>query len=114
MDISRRTVKNAGLRFGEVAMGVNSRGRGWVRGIRLLLPVGLVYVLVFPVTATKADTVSSPGDVVCVTKPDAGTTDALFQVSLSSPPTTPVAVDFFTSDGTAIAGTDYVPTSGRV
>jgi len=95
-------------------MGIDSRGRRWHRGIRLLLPLSLVYLLIFPVAATKADTVSSPGDIVCVTKPDSGTTNAVFQVSLSSAPSQSVTVNVFTSDGTATAGKDYVATSGTV
>ena len=43
-----------------------------------------------------------------------GGTNALFVVSLSAPSTQTITVDYFTADGTAIAGTDYTPTKGTV
>jgi uncharacterized repeat protein (TIGR01451 family) len=45
---------------------------------------------------------------------DAGTTTALFVVRLSATVGAAVSVDFFTSDGTATAGSDYVTNSGTV
>ncbi len=49
-----------------------------------------------------------------VTAPAAGTTNAVFTVTLSAPGTQPVSVNFATSDGTARAGTDYVATIGTL
>jgi subtilisin-like proprotein convertase family protein len=43
-----------------------------------------------------------------------GTGTMKFPVLLSSPATGPITVDYVTSDGTAIAGTDYVFKSGQV
>lgn len=43
---------------------------------------------------------------------NAGTTTDTFTVTLDSPYTEPVTVDFATSDGTATAGSDYVATAG--
>ena len=39
---------------------------------------------------------------------------AVFTVTLSAPACVPVTVDFATTDGSAIAGSDYMPTSGTV
>jgi hypothetical protein len=47
--------------------------------------------------------------VVCSTS---GTQFAEFTVTLSSPESTPVTFNYTTQDGSAIAGTDYYPTSG--
>ncbi|KAA0255054.1 MAG: DNRLRE domain-containing protein [Acidobacteria bacterium] len=53
----------------------------------------------------------SIGDAT-VLEGDSGTTTAIFTVSLSSTPTQMVSVDFATANGTALAGSDYVATSG--
>jgi hypothetical protein len=45
---------------------------------------------------------------------DVGTADAAFTVSLSSPSVNSVTVPYATSDGTAVAGTDYLTTTGTV
>jgi YVTN family beta-propeller protein len=45
---------------------------------------------------------------------DSGTTVAIFVVSLSAPSGNTVTVPYSTSDGTAIAGTDYSSTSGTL
>ncbi len=44
----------------------------------------------------------------------AGGTNALFVVSLSAPLTQQVTVDYFTADGTGVAGIDYTSTTGTV
>jgi uncharacterized repeat protein (TIGR01451 family) len=49
---------------------------------------------------------------VTVVKPASGTTNALFNISLNIPSGQTVTLNFNTSDGTAIGGTDYVPTNG--
>jgi uncharacterized repeat protein (TIGR01451 family) len=49
-----------------------------------------------------------------VVKPDAGTTSAGFNVRLSIPSGQPVTVNFSTSDGTAIGGSDYVYTNNSL
>ncbi len=51
---------------------------------------------------------------VYVTDVDSGTTPANFWVWLSSGSSLPVTVDYATVDGTAVAGTDYVATSGTL
>src|SRR5262249_12843336 len=43
-----------------------------------------------------------------------GTTTATFTVSLSGPSGLPVSVDYSTADGSAMAGDDYTPQSGRL
>jgi len=43
-----------------------------------------------------------------------GTTNFVFTVSLSAAQSQPVTVQFFTSDGTGTAGTDYVAKSGML
>ena len=49
---------------------------------------------------------------VSLTEPDAGTTNVLFTVSLTATAIVDVAVTWTTSNGTAVAGSDYVATSG--
>jgi len=53
-------------------------------------------------------------DDVSVGKPNSGTTNATFMVTLSAPAAQPVTVDFTTADGTAVAGSDYVASSGTL
>jgi hypothetical protein len=45
---------------------------------------------------------------------DSGTTNAMFTVSLGWATVSPVTVNYVTKDGTATAGSDYVPTTGTV
>src|SRR5436190_7694788 len=49
-----------------------------------------------------------------VTEGDSGTTDATFTVNLSEATTDTVTVDYFTTDGTAAAGSDYQARSGTL
>jgi hypothetical protein len=62
--------------------------------------------------------VAAPGVVsiadVSATEGDAGSSSALLTVSLSSPATQPVTVQFATANGTATAGADYTATSGTL
>jgi hypothetical protein len=51
---------------------------------------------------------------VRVTEGDSDTTPATFKVSLSRPSAQDVAVGYATVDGTAVADTDYVATTGRL
>ena len=51
---------------------------------------------------------------ITVAEGNAGTTAAVFTVSLSGPSTITVTVDYATSDGTATAGTDYQAASGTL
>ncbi len=46
---------------------------------------------------------------VTVREGDDGTTNAVFTVRLSAPAGTPIEVDYYTTDGTALAGSDYLP-----
>lgn len=57
-------------------------------------------------TITIADTTVAEGN--------SGTTNATFTVTLSKPSTTPVAVNYSTSSGTATAGTDFTATTGTL
>jgi uncharacterized repeat protein (TIGR01451 family) len=49
-----------------------------------------------------------------VTERDSGVADLVYNVTLSAPTFDTVTVDYFTSDGTAQAGVDYVPLSGTL
>ena len=49
-----------------------------------------------------------------VTEGDSGTVTATFTVSLSTPSSQAVAVDYATVDGTAIAGSDYEAVAGTL
>jgi hypothetical protein len=51
---------------------------------------------------------------VTVTEGNAGTTTAVFTVSLSAPSSLAIAVSYVTSDGTATAGSDYSAGSGTL
>lgn len=72
--------------------------------------------------ATTVSTVSYPavflptgsGANVRVTERDTEPTNALFPVQLSAPCRLPVSVGLITADATALAGLDYVATTGRV
>jgi probable HAF family extracellular repeat protein len=55
----------------------------------------------------------SIGDVT-VTEGNAGTTNAIFTVTLSAPASGPVTVHFATGNGTATAGADYTAQSGTL
>gem|GEM_PF-486432 len=61
-----------------------------------------------------AQSVSIVSAVTIATEGDSGTSNASFLVSLSHPSASTVTVDFATQDGTAIAGLDYQPVSGRL
>ncbi len=49
-----------------------------------------------------------------VSEGDSGTTDAVFLVSLSVPSSQTITVEFATTNGTALAGSDYPANSGRL
>ena len=49
-----------------------------------------------------------------VTEGNSGTTEMIFEVTLSTPHLVPVTVDFATSDGTATAPDDYEPATGQL
>jgi hypothetical protein len=51
---------------------------------------------------------------VMVIEPAAGTANAIFQVSLSNPVSTPVSVGFATANGTAVEPTDYTAAAGTL
>jgi hypothetical protein len=55
----------------------------------------------------------SIGDV-SVAEGNSGTANAVFTVSLSGVASVPVAVDFATADGTAVAGSDYAAAAGTL
>lgn len=58
--------------------------------------------------------VPTPNDDVTVTEGDLGTTNANFAVRLSAASRLPVSVGFFTSEGSATPGVDFIPTSGTI
>ena len=65
-------------------------------------------------SSTTTTTVLPPDAVVRdarVTEPTSGTTSMLFSVSLSAPATQTIAINFSTTDGTAVAPGDYVQVS---
>jgi len=51
---------------------------------------------------------------VTILEGDAGTSDALFAVTLSAPSAVDVSVDYATSNGTATAGDDFTAVAGRL
>ena len=65
-------------------------------------------------TILNDDLTVSVSDAAPVVEGNSGTTPAVFTISLSAPSTHVVTVGYFTSGGTATAGTDYVMTSGTV
>lgn len=75
-----------------------------------------------PVCKTLAEVAGGGGgeelllaiDTVELPEGNAGTTPFVFTVSLSAASASPVTVDFTTRDGTALAGSDYVATSGTL
>jgi VCBS repeat-containing protein len=65
-------------------------------------------------TITNDDVITYSLDDVTVVEGDAGTTDAVFTVTLSGPSSQTVSVSYQTADGTASAGADYVTKTGSV
>lgn len=70
-------------------------------------------------TILDDDVLGGPGPVVSigdftVTEGDAGTTDAVFDVTVSSSATTPITVDFATANGSASSTSDYDPAAGTL
>jgi uncharacterized repeat protein (TIGR01451 family) len=78
-------------------------------------PAGLVDTNPANDTATDAtDVVGVVIDDVTVDEGNAGMATAALAVRLLSPSATPVTVDFATGDGTATAGSDYLPVAGTL
>ncbi|MEI6180430.1 MAG: Calx-beta domain-containing protein [Chloroflexales bacterium] len=73
------------------------------------VPTGLATDFLFSATATPTVTVSAATQTV---SENAGTT--VVTVTLSAPVTETVTVGYATSDGTAVAPTDYTPVSGTL
>ncbi|MGH2634621.1 MAG: Calx-beta domain-containing protein [Actinomycetota bacterium] len=65
-------------------------------------------------TITDNDTVTITIAAATVTEANAGTRDAVFNVSLSAPSGSTVTVDFATANGSATAPADYLATTGTV
>jgi VCBS repeat-containing protein len=63
-------------------------------------------------TIQDDDTASLAVSDVVVTEGNAGTVNAVFTVSLTSPSAVPITVDYATADGTAKADSDYQATGG--
>ncbi len=66
------------------------------------------------VTINNDDDISISVDDVAVAEGNTGSTSATFTVSLDAPAISTITVDYATSDGTAIAGSDYTAASGTV
>lgn len=60
------------------------------------------------------NTETSISDAAMVTEPAAGTTAPSFEVKLVHPAGRPVTLHYTTGDGSAKAGSDYQPTTGRL
>ncbi len=65
-------------------------------------------------TILDDDTVPLSITGTAVFEGNAGTTNAIFTFYLTRPHVLPVSVDFATADGSAVAGSDYIATSGTV
>ena len=63
---------------------------------------------------TGQQTPSFSIDDASVVEGNTGTTRAAFHVHLSAPSTSAITVSYATANGTAVAGTDYVKTTGRL
>lgn len=69
------------------------------------------------VTILNSTTAAEPSVSISsgtVDAPTSGTTTIAFDVTLSSESSTPVTVDYQTTDGTAVSGTDYTAASGTL
>lgn len=78
-------------------------------GVQIVRPLAMATILdtdTLPVLAIQGVTIAEP--------PSGNTVEAIFRVSLSDSWDETVTVDFATSNGTAIAGEDYVASSGTV
>ncbi len=69
-------------------------------------PSGTVYTYQLPNTLSIKDVTKAEGN--------SGDTPFTFTVSLSAASATPVTVQYATANGTAVAGSDYTPTSGTL
>jgi len=82
----------------------------------LLLRISLVMIPALLLLATSVDVNAQSPSIsvrdITVAEGNSGTTQATFVVALSSPSSQTVSFSFATSNGTAIAGSDYVATSG--
>ena len=81
-------------------------------GLSTTLPAPSVTLLVIPPSGGPLPSLSVSD--VSVAEGDAGTTNASFQVTLSSPSGSPVSVSYATADGSATAGSDYSASSGSL
>ncbi|MCP4658557.1 MAG: DUF11 domain-containing protein, partial [bacterium] len=66
------------------------------------------------ITILQDDTSLGVGDVQLLEGAAGATSSAVFRVTLSSPSSLPVTVDYASSDGTATAGSDYTATAGSL
>ncbi|MDP6523196.1 MAG: DUF2341 domain-containing protein [Kiritimatiellia bacterium] len=66
------------------------------------------------VTSTSMPAASVSIDDISVLEGDAGTSDAVFTVSLTGPNAADMSVDYATADNTAVAGADYTMITGTV
>jgi fibro-slime domain-containing protein/uncharacterized repeat protein (TIGR01451 family) len=96
-------------RSGSVAFDTLSLQEGEYRAtLDGLLPGGELGLASAPFHAVRGVSVAD----ATVTEGDAGTAQAVFRLSLSSPAPSAVTVEYHTQDGTAVAGEDYEVASG--
>ncbi len=65
-------------------------------------------------TITNDDTALVTINDTTITEGNSGATNMVFTISLSNPSASTITVDFATASGTALAGSDYVTTSGTL
>lgn len=91
-----------------VANAINDAGQITGHGIN---PIGQSHAFVLtPPPAAMGALIGG----TAVAKPSSGTADAVFTVTFYNSSAQPVAVNFATIDGTAVAGADYLGTSGTL
>src|SRR4026208_659917 len=82
------------------------------------LPLRISLVMVLLLLATSVDVAAQQPSIsvreVSVVEGNSGTTQATFVVALSGPSAQSVSFSFATANGTAIAGSDYIATSGAL
>lgn len=85
------------------------------RGLKALAPVGLALAAVLAARTPLGAQGTAPSLTIDGrTVPEGGVANAAFRVTLSSPSSLTVTVDYRTIDGTAKAGEDYTATTGTL
>jgi hypothetical protein len=102
----------SGLGSGAVAWSASANPTGAQRTAAMAI-AGQTVVFTQAAGTVTAPPTLSVGDVV-VAEHAGGTATAVFPVWLSTPATAPVTVQYATASGTAIAGSDFVATTGTL